>query len=494
MRAFLLRLCVLLSALTVAPRSYGAPVRSHKAPAASVPVVMLSDIHFDPFHDPGKVAELRRQPVSAWAAILNGPPSASQNADFIKLQSACQARGADSSWQLVQSSLHEAKARQPKPLFVTVSGDLLAHSFPCRFRALAPNATAADLSSFSSKTIEFLAMQLRNSFPTAPVYLALGNNDSGCMDYRETPQSPFLQSVAESFADDLRNPANRASLLNIFPRYGDYSVVLPAPMRHTRLIVLQDVFASTHFAGCDGKPAADSSKAQLDWLRAQLTAARAAGEQVWVMTHIPPGIDVYTSFHRYLFAPGEACGVTQPTMFLKDGSIGDAIAEFSDIVRLAIFAHTHMDEIKLLPGAGDAAVPVKIVPSISPVNGNEPTFVVAQILPQTATLKDYTVYVAQNAQGSAWSREYRYSDVYGLADFSAASVRRLTDELVSDKTGEGETSRAYERYFLAGGGAFAAVGLQRLWPAYSCSLREMDPAKFHGCMCPARGTATPTTP
>jgi sphingomyelin phosphodiesterase acid-like 3 len=337
-------------------------------------------------------------------------------------------------------------------------------------------------------------MQLRAAFPGAPVYLALGNNDSGCMDYRETPKSAFLASVATSFAGDLRDAANRTALLNTFPEYGDYSVVLPAPMRHARLIVLQDIFASAHFEGCDGKVDAEPAKAQANWLRMQLTAARAAGEQVWVMLHIPPGVDVYTSFHRYLFAPGEACSVSKPTMFLKNAALGDTIAEFSDVVRLAIFAHTHMDEIKLLTGADDAAVAAKLVPSISPVNGNDPAFLVAQVSAQTATLKDYTVYAAANAQGTGWTREYRYSAVYGLPDFSAASVRKLTDGLVADKTGEDETSRAYERLFMAGGGTFAALGLQRLWPAYSCSLREMDPAKFHSCMCPAGAAAAPTAP
>lgn len=477
-----------------AVHAHGAPARKHRAVATTVPVVMLSDIHFDPFHDPGKVAELRRQAVSAWPAILNSRPTASQAADFVKLQSTCEARGVDSPWELVQASLHEAKARAARPLFVTVSGDLLAHGFPCRFRALAPNATAADLSAFSAKTIEFVAMELRRAFPGASVYLALGNNDSGCQDYRETPQSAFLQSVATTFANGLRNPANRTALLNTFPQYGDYSVALPAPMRQARLIVLQDMFGSRQYQGCDGKRNDEPAKAQVKWLRAQLTAARAAGEQVWVMLHIPPGIDVYTTFHRYVLTPGEACGVSKATMFLKDGGIGEAIAEFSDVVRLGVFAHTHMDEIKLLTGAADAAVAVKMVPSISPVNGNKPSFVVAEVTPQTATLKDYTVYVAQNAQGAGWAREYRYSDVYGLPDFSAASVRKLTDELITDKTGEGETSRAYERYFLAGGSAFAAVGLQRLWPAYSCSLREMDAAKFHSCMCPAGAPATPATP
>jgi sphingomyelin phosphodiesterase acid-like 3 len=200
------------------------------------------------------------------------------------------------------------------------------------------------------------------------------------------------------------------------------------------------------------------------------------------MAHIPPGVDVYTTYHRYLFAPGEACSVKRPQMFLSSEALGDTIADFSDIVRLAIFAHTHMDEIRLIQGT-NGAVPVKLVPSISPINGNEPSFIVAQVAPDTATLKDYEVYSASTADGTGWGREYQYSAIYGLPDFSAASVSQLTSHLIDDKSGEDETSRAYERYFLAGGGTFAALGLQRLWPEYSCSLRERQPAAFHRCMC-----------
>jgi sphingomyelin phosphodiesterase acid-like 3 len=153
-----------------------------------------------------------------------------------------------------------------------------------------------------------------------------------------------------------------------------------------------------------------------------------------------------------------------------------------------------MDEIKLLTNAQGGAVPVKLVPSISPINGNDPGFLVAQVSPRTATLKDYTAYSAANAQGEGWSREYRYSETYHLPDFSAAAVQQLTSELIADRTGEGPTSRAYERFFLAGGSTFAELGLQRLWPAYSCSLRERDAAAFHGCMCPAKAPSAPSMP
>lgn len=445
---------------------------------------MLSDIHFDPFYDPAKISALLRDPITEWSAILSRPDSASRLAVFSGLQSGCGIRGTDSPWLLVTTSLRAARQHQATPLFITVSGDLLAHGFICKFRKLNPSATADETAAFAVKTIAFLTQQFHAAFPSTPIYFALGNNDSGCADYGETPGSGFLKSVAVSVAVATHDMAALGSIGKSFSRLGDYNVAMPG-LHNTHLIVLQDIFESTHYKGCNGQASPAPAAEQIAWLRKQLTEARDSGEQVWVMGHIPPGIDIYTTYHRYLFAPGEACNVKQPQMYLSNGALGDTIAEFGDIVRLAIFAHSHMDEIKLLQGPDGHAVPVKLVPSISPINGNDPSFMIAQVSPQNATIKDFEVYAASNAQGAGWGREYRYSDVYHLPDFSAESVDQLSSSLVADKTGEGETSRAYERYFLAGGGAFAALGLQRLWPAYSCSLREQDPAAFRRCMCPA---------
>lgn len=453
---------------------------------------MLSDLHFDPLYDPAKLADLRHAPITEWPAILSRPDSATRVNTFAELQSGCGVRGADSPWPLVLTSLREARQHQPRPLFVTVSGDLLAHGFICKFRKLTPSASPVESSAFAAKTVAFVAQQLHDAFPSAPVYFALGNNDSGCGDYMETPESAFLKAAEVSFAVNIPD-AERSSFGGSFSRRGDYSVVLPAPMHNTRLIVLQDIFESTHYRECNGEGSTAPAADQIAWLRAQLTKARQNGEQVWVMAHIPPGVDVYTAYHRYLFAPGEACNVRQPQMFLSSPALGDTLAEFGDIVRLAIFAHTHMDEIKLLAGPNGTAVPVKLVPSISPINGNDPSFIVAQVSPQTAILKDYEVYTASNAQGADWGREYRFSEVYHLPDFSANSVQQLTSALIADKAGEDQTSRAYERYFLSGGGTFAALGLQRLWPEYSCSLRERDPAAFHRCMC-SPAAAPPAAP
>jgi sphingomyelin phosphodiesterase acid-like 3 len=42
------------------------PCFSKSAPSATVPVLMVSDIHFEPFWDPGKAAQLAAKPESDW--------------------------------------------------------------------------------------------------------------------------------------------------------------------------------------------------------------------------------------------------------------------------------------------------------------------------------------------------------------------------------------------------------------------------------------------
>jgi len=166
----------------------------------SVPVVMLSDIHFDPFHDPAKVARLRVAAVGDWEGILKGADSATQAKDFEALQETCKAKGVDTPMTLLVSSLNAERAQEPKPSFVTVSGDLMAHKFDCKFKTMTPKATEAEYSAFAAKTVAFVALELKETFPGVPVYLALGNNDSGCEDYAEDENSAFLKADGQSFA------------------------------------------------------------------------------------------------------------------------------------------------------------------------------------------------------------------------------------------------------------------------------------------------------
>ncbi len=445
---------------------------------------MLSDIHFEPFRDPAKLASLRTAPVDAWQAILAAPASVTQAADFQRLQAACPVHGLDTAWPLLSRSLAQAAARLPHPLFVTVSGDLLSHAFDCRFKSLAPRASEEELSAFAAKTVDFVTAQLREAFPNSPVYLALGNNDSGCTDYREDRNSAFLQHVAESFASAAGSGESGQTILREFSDEGDYNIALPGPLHDSRLFVLQDIFETGRYAGCGGKLNPSAAETQLAWLTAQLADARAHRQHVWVMAHVPPGIDMYSTIHN----GSKVCSGQPPVMFLGNEKIADVLTAYPDVIALAIFAHSHADELRFLHAAGgETGVSAKLVSSISPVNGNLPTFTVAQVDPHTAVLLDYTVFLV--GEGVASKPEYSFRETYKLPDVSGASLHALTSGFLADRAGEAAASQAYQRLYFAGDTGFHAAVMALFWRSYACSLTEDRAYTFRTCACAAEGSS-----
>ena len=136
--------------------------------------------------------------------------------------------------------------------------------------------------------------ELRAAFPGMPIYAALGNNDSPCGDYRLDTGSDFLVKTGPIIADGLL-PSQRQQALKAFAKGGYYSVTMGAPMHDTRLIVINDIFLSPKYTTCAGKPDFAATTAEMPWLQEQLTQARRLGQRVWVMGHIPPGVDPYST-------------------------------------------------------------------------------------------------------------------------------------------------------------------------------------------------------
>jgi len=496
LRVVCLSVALLLCGVTARPaasQTEPASQTAHSAARHTIPALLVSDIHFDPFHDPGKAARLVDAPASEWNAILAEPPSPDQATAFAALQQRCGARGSDSSYALFQSSLTAARKEAPDARFITVSGDLVVHNFPCRFAALAPGKTQSDYAAFVAKTIAYVTAELRHAFPGVPVYVALGNNDSGCGDNRLDGGSDFLAAVGKDIVAGLpgtMSSKERANALADFTASGSYNVRMAAPMRNTRMVVLDDLFMLTQYATCGGKPDRSVAIAQIKWLRTQLDEARRHKQRVWVMAHIPPGVDIYSTFAKMR----NVCGGDAAAMFLSSDALGDVLAEYADVVRLAIFAHTHMDELRLLqPGGGvqgatstkgaqRGAVAVKMVASISPVNGNNPSFTVGRVNTASATLADYAVFAASNKTGvdTAWSKEYDYGATYHAAGVSAVALGKLVGEFRGDPDATTAASQAYIRNFLVGDRSSL---IKPLWPQYVCGMSQDTAKGFAGCVC-----------
>jgi sphingomyelin phosphodiesterase acid-like 3 len=192
------------------------------------------------------------------------------------------------------------------------------------------------------------------------------------------------------------------------------------------------------------------------------------------MAHIPPGVDAYST----LTDGRDVCGGKPPEMFLDSSAFADTITDFPDVIRLVLLGHTHNDEMRIYSSAL-GKVPGKLVPSITPVNGNNPAFTLAQVDPKTATLADYAVISASNQTGisTKWSEEYRYSTTYNLPDFSADSAAKLLGNFTADKQGSTAPSEAYERFYFVGGpgipASLKAAAMRLVWPAYACSITQV---------------------
>lgn len=494
--------------------SFVLPAAAAPPAPRTVDAVMVSDIHFDPFHDPSLVPKLAAAPVEQWNEILSTPGTPEQTTAFTALQASCHARGIDTPFPLLKSSIAAMQATAPNAAFLTLTGDLLVHGFDCRFLTLMPAATPAAYEAFVQKTLTYVMQQLHAAYPKRPIYTVLGNNDSGCGDYRLDLHSDFLKHAIEATAVGLPSSQKLpepGSAVESSESSGAFSLTMAAPLEHTRIILLDDLFLSAKYRACNGQANPAAPTAQLDWLAAQLSAARHLHQNVWVLGHIPPGVDPYSTLSKSIgrtmatemVGKLEHCKPPEPVNFLSSTRLAQILTDNADIIRLGLFGHTHMDELRLLqPGARDKTtretaatsgpVAIKLVPSISPVNGNSPAFTVAQVDPRTARLIDYRVMVAADKAGgdTAWSQEYRYSESFHEPAFDPAALRQLVDSFQADPAAANPLSVAYLDHYYAADHTTLINDLKDrtsllkiIWPQYVCALKDSAPDAFAACTC-----------
>jgi sphingomyelin phosphodiesterase acid-like 3 len=477
-------LCVCFACLTafIVKAPAQAVAGQAKPGVQAVEALFVSDIHFEPFWDPGKATQLRAAPVTEWKAILGSPDSPDRERQFAALQQTCHARGVDTSYALYESSLRAIRTHAAGAKFVVVSGDLISHSFSCKFATMFPKAPPADYRAFVEKTIGYVEVQLHSALPHVPVFAALGNNDSDCGDYQLDANSEFLQATGRDLTSDVP-AAERMEAQHTFAAGGYYSTTLPAPMEHTKILVLDDVFMAARYATCGGKTDAAPAADEITWMKGQLDAARGKREKIWVMSHIPPGVDPYSTAIK----GKDICEGNAPTMFLSSEALPETLAGYGDVVRLAVFGHTHMDEVRLLePEAGEGmaerGIAVKLVGSISPINGNAPSFTVASIDARTAVMKDYRVFVASNATGvdTKWTEEYDFAKTYKQSSFTTMTVRDMIAGFGADPSAQEKASQGYIRNY---GSGMLALELSQFWKPYVCTLSAGTADEFKACVC-----------
>jgi hypothetical protein len=364
-----------------------------------------------------------------------------------------------------------------------IPGDFLAHNFQREFDAAASDHSAAAYRAFVRKTIQFLGQQLKQAFPGTPILPALGNNDEECGDYQLQPGGPFLADtlrVVHALVGD-----SGAGLDQTWTSYGNYS----AKVDGIRILSANTNFFSIHYRNaCGSVNDADPGRATFVWLEGALASAKNAQEHVWLIYHIPPGIDGYATLRR------GACPGTMIPMW--DQVYGDAydalLRRYADTVVASFAGHTHMDDFRLIGDANARYAFTLITPALSPIFGQNPAFRTVVYDPAGAIL-DQTTYdltnlpsaTAAGATSPEWRAEYTFTQQWQLPRVDLPSLDRLysltqkvPEERLRWHTLFPVSSPVYWAPFSGG-----TEQLAQAIRAFDCATGNIPPSDYRQCYC-----------
>lgn len=425
-----------------------------ESPPAAPAWLLISDIHFNPFDDPVLVDALARTPASGWAAVFAKGSAAPS--PFFK----------DTNAALLDSALAAMSANVPHPPVVIVAGDFLGHNFPASFAAAEPGKTQADYDAFVDKTIAFLAGRLDAAYPHARFVITVGNNDGYCGDYQSTPHDGFLAHMAAAFEPLVDRDGAAPDFARDFSRGGYYTTSLPGNGARDggQALVLNSVYWSAKFTNACGAGGSDPGAGELDWLAAEL--AEPAPGYRWLLTHIPPGIDAFSS----LLA-------NRPIAFMQPRYADRLIALASRPAARAgtfVFGHLHHAAFEIVGASLTTSLPGLVVPSISPVQGNAPAFVTATVDQRSGTVIDTATFADTLATGT-WARSYTFDAAYGTSAFDTPNLLALQQRLAADP--------GLRATFLAHYNSESAVAavVPASWPWYWCAQNNMTGDDYAAC-------------
>jgi len=426
----------------------GMPGVASAAERQPAEILLLTDVHFDPFADPLIANGLNNAASNEWSGILGRREGTIRFPD-------CGEEEPVTDAALFQSAMDQMDQRQVA--FTVLSGDLLIHEFQCRFTTLFPEADDAAYREFAARTVEFVLSEVRRATHGRPVYLAPGNHDSGCGNYRRDDADPFLQRIAPAVAD-AAGGAEQQAIARSFAAHGRYEVTAPGSLGQLSLLVADTSLWSRRAMTCGGEARA-SDEEQLGWVGERADVLGEDGA-VWLIGHIPPGFD-----------PRGSALSGSPVRYLQDDELPLMLAQAEHPVRLALFGHTHMDEWRVF---GD--VPVRISPALSPGSGNRPSFTIAQISVDGG-MNDYSV-ISYNSAAGSWDQDHGFSQSFGRTGFNAENLDLINNNINNEF---GEDFLKYNKNYSTGGAP--SMPDWTSWVSnFRCAFSSLEEREFAQCV------------
>jgi sphingomyelin phosphodiesterase acid-like 3 len=420
------------------------------ATAASQTWLFTSDWHFNPYDEPALVGKLVRAPAAKWRSIFEGAHK--PIVPYFQ----------DTNFALLESALSAMRAVAPRAPVILIGGDSLAHHFRDTFFKLEPGAPESTYEAFVDKTMAFLAMEFDRTYPGAQFLITLGNNDGYCGNYKSTPKSPFLAHMAAAWSDLVNRNGAAPNFVRDFSDAGYYTATLPSRPA-LPAIVLNSVFWSALYENACGQRGSDPGAAELDWLSTHLN-----GKHPLLLTHIPFGIDEYASLNANQPVPLYNVRYTRRLLAIFAAK-GIGPSAF-------VIGHIHHATFEIAP-TGIGELGAMVIPSITPSQGNNPAFVLAQIAPSGPLIADMATYVlALGRPLPSWTKLYSFDDAYGLTAFDAPNLLQLQARMAKNV---GVRRRFFHYYNSA---STTATPAPAKWPWYWCGHVHLTPPPYSACL------------
>jgi 3',5'-cyclic AMP phosphodiesterase CpdA len=431
---------------------------------------MISDIHFDPLDPPELAQRLADTAPEGWDEIFAG----------IESQTASP-YGKDSNYALLKSAMEAFSHAAADVDFVVVPGDFLAHRIEERAAdALGLDRNAAIVTALTEKTTIYLANTLRAALPGKPMILALGNNDSACGDYKIQPDGQYLAVTAKAIRDTLGDDTLDPDFDETYGAGGYYALQHPTVKNAVVIVINDTLWSAKYDDSCgDGTPANEAAD-MLAWLEQRLAKARADGEGVWLVRHIPAGIDAFATYQsKAQTCDGKAVALLREPYA---SAMPDLMRRYASVIKTSLAGHLHHDAYRMVADKDGTVTSFdKIVPAISPVFGQNPGFQIFTYDLDTGVPTDFETWYLADLESTSlaspgtWRREYDFTKAYELPDLSPASVAAMWTKAREP----GAIRQEYARYYNVSHGALSEAEL----PAYLCAMRHPDVESFTACYC-----------
>jgi sphingomyelin phosphodiesterase acid-like 3 len=431
-------------------------------------ILLVSDIHFNPFYDPSLVKKLVAANHTEWENIFENSTDTSFGDDWV-----------DTYYLLFKSALNQMHTIDNKPDFIVITGDFISHDFETDYRNLANN-NPDSLVSFIKKTEYFVAAQLAKKYPNTPIFPVLGNNDGFCGDYHVQPNGDFLSFFAQLWQPRVQNVFGNKEFKNTFAKGGYYTVAMPWDSTQVFIGLNSVFFSPGHYSDkylnkalsyCTLATNPNAGMEQLQWLENMLKTCQAQNKKAWLAYHIPPGMDVYNSRN---------CPTIKP-MWDSDfnASFLHLIKQYKNTIVANFAGHTHMDDFRVIEDNGTPVSFIHITPSISPKNGNNPAIQLVEWDTADMTLNNSITHYFKGIEtvgSNVWVPEYNFNIQYGEKGINANTLNNVAQKIYNAK------DSAREKYFQ-----FYEVDrtnpVPDKWMAYWCGLSKLTKEEYRDCYC-----------